>query len=129
MKFFFIVFCSISILGCLENKKNEENKLLLVSKDTITFTNLAYSDTFKTLVFCINKSKEDIRILKIENACGCTSGVLKDSIVKIDDSIKLFISYIPRLVSDSGSVTKYLTLRTNAIKPFTNIVLKGNVKK
>lgn len=80
------------------------------------------------MVYLRNFSDSEIRILNIENGCGCTSGHITDSTLKAGDSVRIQVSYIPLITKDSGFVLKYITIRTNADPPFRNIIIKGEVE-
>ena len=67
--------------------------------------------------------------MHIENGCGCTSGVIRDSLVPANDSSKIHLYYIPSLTKDSGKIIKYITVRTNSYPPFKNVLIKGEVIK
>lgn len=121
---FFVISCQSS---------SDTNKLHLkisLSNDTIYFNSLKFNDTLKSFVYCYNKSQQNIKILRLENACGCTSGILNDSIIKSNDSVLVNIKYVPKFSNDSGKVLKFLSIRTNSnTVPFLNIILKGDVIK
>lgn len=98
------------------------------STDTIKFNNLGFNDTLNTFVFLKNATDKNVKILRFENACGCTSGFLNDSIVRPNDSLKISIRYIPKYSNDKGKVLKFLSIRLdNDEIPFRNIILKGEV--
>jgi hypothetical protein len=129
MKFNIVfIFIVVTCLSCNNNAVKIINKVGLQS-DTFQFGTINYSDTLREIYFLTNKTNADTRIMSIENGCGCTSVLLKDSIIKKNDSLPLQIMYIPKRVDDSGAVEKYLTLRTNAANAFINIIVKGYVKK
>ena len=101
----------------------------MIDKDTIFFSQLPFKDTFKTFFVCYNKSDERIKIIDIENGCGCTSTFFKDSIIEPHDSVVINISYIPKKSNDSGKVAKLFMVRSDADIPFSNVFLKGEVIK
>lgn len=116
------------LFSCNLKSKKQKNAITLTS-DTIFFSKINYNDTLSAIMHCRNNSTNDIKILGIENACGCTSGDLNDSIIKPNDSILVKITYIPKISEDSGKVLKFLSLRTNSDIPFINIILKGEIFK
>lgn len=127
MKFIFYIVIFLFLLGCSQNKFREVNYNL--NSDTANFGKIGYNDTFEKVIHLRNISNYEIKILKIENGCGCTSGKIVDSTVKANDSVGILVSYIPLLTKDSGFVEKYITIRTDATPPFRNIVLIGEVRK
>lgn len=112
-------------VSCLDHNRIGVNSTILT--DSINFGNITSKDTFSTEVVIRNNSARILRILHVENGCGCTTGFIKDSTVASNDSTSIRISYIPSLTKDSGKVIKYITVRTNADPPFKNIVIKGEV--
>lgn len=112
--------------GC---KTNDNKKPYRLSEDSLIFNTIHQSDSFKKTIYCINNSDNEIKIVKIATGCGCTSTILKDSIVKTNDSVPIYIKYLPLINKDSGLVTKYITIRTNSNPVFTNIKIKGEVIK
>jgi len=117
----------VIVCGC--NNTNNTSKSFSLSVDTLAFKELNYTDSFQQIVFCKNSTNVKIRILQIENGCGCTSGILKDSVIETNDSVPILIKYIPSYSKDSGAIIKYLTIRSNSSPPFKNIIIKGNVIK
>lgn len=113
--------------GCSENKFSNANYVLSI--DTIFFGKINYSDTLSKVIYLKNYSTSEIKILAIENACGCTSGKIHDSLVKVNDSVAINISFMPAVSRDTGSVIKYMTIRTSANPPFRNVIIKAEVKK
>lgn len=124
-KSYIILLFPLFFSGCLENKTTIPNYSL--SNDTINFGKMIRSDTFKAHFFVRNNTEEELKILHIENGCGCTSGVISDSLVPANDSSRIQLLYIPSLTKDRGNVTKYITVRTDAQPPFKNIIIKGEV--
>jgi Protein of unknown function (DUF1573) len=122
------LFLVVILIGCQStDNKNNDYKL---SIDTTVFVDLNFNDTLKQIVFIKNMSLSNLKVLKIESGCGCTSTVINDSTIKSKDSLPVQISYIPSKSNDSGGVIKYITIRTNSkTMPFKNIILKGNVIK
>lgn len=98
-----------------------------LSVDTLNFGTIKFTDTLNTNIYVINMADSNILIKNIENACGCTTALLKDSVLKVNDSVALEIQYIPALVKDSGSIIKFVTLRTNSFPPFINLVIRGKI--
>ena len=123
--YFFIV--SLYLLGCSQNKYREIKYEL--SNDTINVGKINYSDTFLKTVYLKNFSGKVIKIVDIENGCGCTSGNISDSLIKENDSVSIQVSFIPSLTKDSGIIAKYITIRTDAIPPFRNLNIIGEVVK
>jgi Protein of unknown function (DUF1573) len=122
------IFLLLALVSCKTKDIKKESDYVL-SKDTLVFSLLNYTDTLNQVVYLKNYSNADIKILKIENGCGCTSAFLNDSIAKPNDSIPIQIIYSPFAVKDSGKIVKYITFRTDAKMPFKNLTLKGFVGK
>lgn len=117
---FFISSCSNSI----------ESSSYSLSAEAINFKSINYNDTLNGEIFIRNHSKtHSIKIISLEGSCGCTSAFANDSLIKPLDSLKIKFAYIPRMSSDSGSVTKYFTIRTNSAPAFKNFQIKGIVLK
>ncbi|MBP6022063.1 DUF1573 domain-containing protein [Ferruginibacter sp.] len=122
----------IFLLIFLGSCKPKETKIVLKNElnlDTLYFKSLKFTDTLNRIIYFKNYTNVDIKIVKIENGCGCTSVLLKDSIVKKNDSLPIQITYEPFKVKDSGNVTKYITFRTNGNTPFRNLIITGYIDK
>jgi|GEM_PF-5672847 len=120
----FTIFFSCNIN---QDKKIVSNDIELAS-DTIKFNKLGFNDTLYSFVFLRNKTENIVKIIRIENACGCTSGFLNDSIIRPNDSLKVNIRYVPKYSNDKGKVLKFLSIRLdNESIPFKNIILKGEI--
>lgn len=128
MKINNLLFLSILLFSCV-TKDNHKNSEYALSKDTLLFNSLNFTDTLNQVIYLKNYSNSEIKVFKIENGCGCTSALLNDSIVKPNDSIAIQIFYTPFVVKDSGEIIKYITFRTNATSPFKNLIIKGFVRK
>ena len=104
---------------------DQENKLV-ISSNNLVFS-MKISDTLRKVVVLYNKSEKPIKITGIENGCGCTSTILKDSTISPFDSSFIRITYIPKMSKDSGNILKYITIKSNTKPVFHNIILKGEV--
>ena len=124
----FLLTLQILIIGC-NGSSNIKPEFYGFNVDSLIFEQINQSDTFQTKVFCRNYSNKEIKILQIEPGCGCTKTYLMDSIIKVNDSIPIFVTYIPYESNDSGSILKYITVRTNSNPAFLNLVIKGMVNK
>ena len=128
--FFLLVIFSTLWYGNLSVSCNTAGtkikKALFVSADSIFFS-LKNSDTLKKKLVLYNKSENLIKITGIENGCGCTVAIINDSTIKSSDSSFLQITYIPQISKDSGDVLRYITIKSNTIPAFKNIILKGKV--
>lgn len=120
-------FCCLFVLclSCKSTKTKEEN-IFEISANEFEFS-LGLSDTLKKSVVLYNKSDRPIKILGIDNSCGCTSAVLKDSTILPLDSSMLHIMYVPKIARDSGNILKYITIKSNSTPAFRNITLKGKL--
>lgn len=76
-----------------------------------------------------NFSNSKLKILKVENACGCTFGLTTDSLIKPMDSTLLTVKYMPSYNNDTGLVVKHMTVRTDGHPPFINLVIKAEVEQ
>jgi hypothetical protein len=123
-----IGFAIILLVASCSSKKNITNNYVL-NKDTIDFGKMKFTDTLTEIIYLKNLSIKDVKITNVEVACGCTSALLKDSIINVDDSVPITIRYMPSFAKDSGAVVKFLTFRTNSTPIFTNLVIKGKVIK
>lgn len=115
------------IVGCSSNKSIPTNYVL--NEDTIDFGKMRSIDTLTKVIYLKNLSSKQVKITNIEVACGCTSALLKDSIINVNESMPITIKYIPAFAKDSGAVVKFLTFRTNSTPAFTNLIIKGKVIK
>ena len=127
MKIKLYLIISLYLLSCSQNKYREIKYEL--SNDTINFGKINYSDTFSQTVYLKNFSDKVIKILDVENGCGCTSGKILDSTIKKNDSISIQVTFIPSITKDSGAIAKYITIRTDANPPFRNLNIIGEVIK
>ena len=107
----------------------ENSREYKLSNETLFFAALNFNDTLSKIIYFENLTLKSMKILKIENACGCTSAFVSDSIVNAMDSVPIQIFYIPSKSNDSGNVLKYITIRSNAKIPFVNLIITGNIKK
>ena len=114
--------------SCNDNTNIAFQKYRL-SVDTLFFGLIKQSDTAIRTVYIFNSSVSKIGILREETACGCTKTALKDSTVNSNDSIPIFVKYIPSLNKDSGDIIRYITVRTNSEPPFINLVVRAKVIK
>jgi Protein of unknown function (DUF1573) len=120
-------FLLLTLFGC--NQIQSNNDKYKISKDTINFGQLESTDTLLYTLQIKNISDSIIKITNIESACGCTSVLLKDSTLKVSDSIPIQITYIPSLNKDSGRIIKFITFRTNSYPVFKNLIITGNILK
>lgn len=120
------LFCLFFLCISCNNTKTTEKNIFEISPNEFVFS-LGYDDTLKKTIILYNKSEKPIKILGIDNSCGCTSAILIDSIIPPLDSSILNIMYVPKLSKDSGNILKYITIKSNSIPAFENITLKGKI--
>lgn len=124
-----IIIIITGIISCQESVKSKTPDYYKLSKDTINFGVINYNDTFYTKEKIINQSEGPLKVVNIESSCGCTTLLIKDSVIKGFDYSEFAISYIPSHSFDSGKVLKRLTIRTDAKQAFKNLIVIGEVKK
>ncbi len=115
----------VIMISCSQKKELKSNYRFNI--DTVNFKTIKKNDTLIRTVYILNESNLPIKIMDVENGCGCTSTLLNDSIIKSKDSLPLVITYIPSIVKDSGEIIKFLSLRSNSIPAFLNLTIKGKV--
>lgn len=126
---FLLPFFYALVFGCKNSENGNGKSAYSLSADSLYFSTINQSDTFKKTIFFINHTDTSIRLLRIQSSCGCTQTSFKDSLVSGNDSVPLTIQYIPSVTMDTGKIEKYITIRTNSSPNFASVKIYGHIQK
>ncbi|MDI9364603.1 MAG: DUF1573 domain-containing protein [Flavobacterium sp.] len=115
----------VTVYFAITSCKSEKKGIYVISPSILNLT-VKRDSTYESKVYVKNQGSNKLNILEVSSSCGCTVGVLKDSILLPFDSVSLDIKFTPNKV-DSGEVIRFISLRTNGTPPVKSIEIRAKI--